>query len=124
MIGARNARAVRIRRNLRGHAPVTAKIRKRRAKSKGSNDRPCCCFPFHKASWAGIVRPSSFVTGSFVKTVKQTPSHLPKYPDGIHPSMTGCECAYCGFMNDDLNPFSRCMQCGQPLEMRFERPSF
>ena len=40
------------------------------------------------------------------------------------PSMTGCKCEYCGFMNDELNPFSRCMQCGQPLKMRFEKPSF
>jgi hypothetical protein len=36
----------------------------------------------------------------------------------------GCKCAYCGYMNDDLNPFSRCLQCGQPLEMRFSGPSF
>ena len=33
----------------------------------------------------------------------------------------GCKCNYCGAENDDLNPFSRCMICGQPLEMRFEK---
>ena len=45
-------------------------------------------------------------------------------PINTHSAMLkimGCKCNYCGAENDDLNPFSRCMICGQPLEMRFER---
>gem|GEM_PF-1366897 len=34
--------------------------------------------------------------------------------------MGKCTCKYCGAENDELNPFSRCIVCGQPLEMRFE----
>lgn len=37
----------------------------------------------------------------------------------------GCVCVYCNTENDiELNPFSRCMVCGQPLEMRFEKAVF
>ena len=37
--------------------------------------------------------------------------------------MMGCVCRYCGYENNELNPFSKCMMCGQPLEMRFSGPA-
>lgn len=32
-------------------------------------------------------------------------------------------CPFCKFENDDLNPFSKCLRCGMPIELQ-QQPRF
>ena len=52
---------------------------------------------------------SVFIRGFQNQAVSFSPPYL---PGGNRPVM---KCMFCGYDDDGLNPFSKCLQCGQPL---------